>query len=1115
MVCLLPTSTVMMKNIFILISFLGIFANVKAQQLNLSGVVNNYTAVTHIVSSCRVRVSTPQLFFQGQPVMLIQMKGADINKTNTSSFGDLTNLNNAGRYELNYIDSIWGDTVSFVNSLQTTGYDVSSSVQMISVPTADFVHINGNISALPWDPFQGIGGIVVIEARDSMLIEGDINVSNIGYFGGIRSAANYTCSVMHYGMNVSGQINQGGLKGESMVNPDLTVLVGRGAYLTGGGGGNNHNSGGGGGANGGRGGLGGKQSFINTTNPNQGCYDTITHNGGIGGKPFDLNNYRNRMFPGSGGGGGHMNDAPSAGGGIGGKGGNGGGLIFLISPRIHALNAKLIADGQNVDTVGGRDGSGGGGAGGSVVLLSSQVTGNLNVSAKGGRGGDNRSHNNLGINLGGTHGTGGGGGGGYIALIGTSVPSSLTYDLSGGRAGRILNSNSFHFNTTYGASSGDSGLFVYDFQLVRGNPPCVPIVIDAVNDSARTGRNIPVVIPVTTNDRFNRPVNITLCRQARNGIALLSGTTEFTYTPNNNFLGKDSFTYCMCTQGQVVICDSAIVYIEVSIPQVRAFDDIAIGFIGTNLNIPVLGNDSVNVPVNITIITPPVNGAATPSGNQVGYIPLPNFAGLDSFEYEICSQNPPIICDKAWVRITVRAAVEANDDFVNIGIGQTVNIRVRDNDTALLPTQIAIITPPRNGIATVTPALGWNSQVNYVPAANFAGIDSFQYLMCSTSPIICDTAWVYINIQPRIVAVDDVSVGFINRPQKVRVSNNDTLFGSYNLTMISAPIHGTGSFTTNDTFLYLPNLNSRLSDSITYVLCSSSIQGLCDTAKVYFNLFSQIITVEDSTTTPLNTSVRINVRTNDVLVELSDLSIVTSPSRGTNSRIGNDSVLYTPNNNFIGSDSFKYCYCTRALPRYCDTNWVKIRVIGFINNPPIAVFDTATTTRNRPRLIPVLDNDFEPDGDSLSLYLLGQPLNGNSQISGNQILYTPNNNFIGNDRFRYFICDQATPALCDTTDVFVSILERGGLFIPTGISPNNDGSNDTWIIRGLDLFGPHRIEILNRWGNVVWFTENYDQLWNGVNSNGEPLPDGTYYYVIIFEQDDTIFRGFITVQRTN
>lgn len=64
-------------------------------------------------------------------------------------------------------------------------------------------------------------------------------------------------------------------------------------------------------------------------------------------------------------------------------------------------------------------------------------------------------------------------------------------------------------------------------------------------------------------------------------------------------------------------------------------------------------------------------------------------------------------------------------------------------------------------------------------------------------------------------------------------------------------------------------------------------------------------------------------------------------------------------------------------------------------------------------------------------------------------------------------------------------------------TPNNDGNNDFFIPENTDQYGTVRLEIFNRWGTLVYLSENYENDWNGTHyKTGKPLADGVYYYIV-------------------
>ncbi len=91
------------------------------------------------------------------------------------------------------------------------------------------------------------------------------------------------------------------------------------------------------------------------------------------------------------------------------------------------------------------------------------------------------------------------------------------------------------------------------------------------------------------------------------------------------------------------------------------------------------------------------------------------------------------------------------------------------------------------------------------------------------------------------------------------------------------------------------------------------------------------------------------------------------------------------------------------------------------------------------------------------------------------------------------------------------VLSAEEVFVPEGFSPNGDRVNDRFVIRAgakqqVDLF------VYNRWGTIVYQKEDYQNDWEGKNSQGRDLPDGTYFYQIQLENGQKITR-YLTISR--
>ncbi|MDB5230013.1 MAG: hypothetical protein JWN76_818 [Chitinophagaceae bacterium] len=81
---------------------------------------------------------------------------------------------------------------------------------------------------------------------------------------------------------------------------------------------------------------------------------------------------------------------------------------------------------------------------------------------------------------------------------------------------------------------------------------------------------------------------------------------------------------------------------------------------------------------------------------------------------------------------------------------------------------------------------------------------------------------------------------------------------------------------------------------------------------------------------------------------------------------------------------------------------------------------------------------------------------------------------------------------------------------PNAFSPNNDGIHDTWEIPQLELFPECTVDVYTRYGRQVYHSKGYNKPWDG-KLDGEPLPIGTYYFVIKLNNIYPRFSGFLSL----
>ena len=186
-----------------------------------------------------------------------------------------------------------------------------------------------------------------------------------------------------------------------------------------------------------------------------------------------------------------------------------------------------------------------------------------------------------------------------------------------------------------------------------------------------------------------------------------------------------------------------------------------------------------------------------------------------------------------------------------------------------------------------------------------------------------------------------------------------------------------------------------------------------------------------------------------------------------------------------------------------------------------AINDTIGVRVNTYADINVLRND-KPQGqlNPESITIVSPPSHGFATISSDSIItYTPDQFYVGHDEFIYAVCDYSNR--CDEATVLVRVSDEA-LFVPNGFSPNGDGINDYFEIVGIGGYERVKLKIFNRWGNLVYESENYgpagDGFWDGQSSRGIRSGDGhmstgTYYYTLDLGRGNEKLSGFIYLDR--
>src|SRR5580698_7614353 len=528
----------------------------------LSGVVNTYdppaagtvaagaTAIT--LGAAAAAPGAQTAIGAGDLLLVIQMQGAQINSTNTSSYGDgvpgdpasgATSLGNSGQFEFVTATAavpVAGGTLTFtgtgaggglLNSYTSAAATTTQGIQtyqVIRVPQYTTASFSSTLAALPWN--GAVGGVLALDVASQLTLAGTVSLDGQGFRGGAgRILAGATGTLATDVITLSTQATNGS-KGEgiagtphyiapalSTITPATTAVstgqavvegLPNGSYARGAPGNaaggstdanptaNNQNSGGGAGANGGNGGTGGFG------------WQSAGIVGGFGGVAFPATT--SAIVMGGGGGAGTTNDGSywnpttNAGNadcganctGIYSSGTSGGGIVIVHTGSISGTGT-ISANGQTaLETE--NDGGGGAGAGGAIlVFANSGSLSGLTASAAGGNGGVTWPTDPPGTPFpGNRHGPGGGGGGGVI--LASAAPG--TANISGGIPGW-----STLANDPYGATVGQPG-FVSSGLAITETPGTQSGAYCAGADLAVTNSGTPSVVSPGGNITYTQTV---------------------------------------------------------------------------------------------------------------------------------------------------------------------------------------------------------------------------------------------------------------------------------------------------------------------------------------------------------------------------------------------------------------------------------------------------------------------------------------------------------------------------------------------------------------------------------------------------------------------------------
>ncbi len=311
------------------------------------------------------------------------------------------------------------------------------------------------------------------------------------------------------------------------------------------------------------------------------------------------------------------------------------------------------------------------------------------------------------------------------------------------------------------------------------------------------------------------------------------------------------------------------------------------------------------------------------AGTQIVYTPRGNFVGTDTIRY-VVTDGGNGTTNSGTIRITVTrvAPTIVNDNVTtNSNTAITINIGANDVDLQGALTAPTLLTFPANGTATLV-----GNTVVYTPTTGFVGTETFTYRRFSVdAPDACSvalsgTATITVTVanQPP-VAVNDSKTTFGCTPVNIDIKANDTDPENklLTVTIVTGPANGVLTTNADGTYKYTPNNNFIGTDQFTYTVADPSA-AVSNQATVTITVSAAAnpnvapSAVADTDNTLANQLLYTNVLSNDSdpNSDAFTLSIsatgLKAPTSGTIQIMTNNLIRYTPNANFVGTDTYQY-----------------------------------------------------------------------------------------------------------------------------------------------------------------------------------------------------------------
>ncbi|HCM0976392.1 TPA: tandem-95 repeat protein, partial [Vibrio parahaemolyticus] len=559
-------------------------------------------------------------------------------------------------------------------------------------------------------------------------------------------------------------------------------------------------------------------------------------------------------------------------------------------------------------------------------------------------------------------------------------------------------------------------------------------VADIVADKATVVEDTPTIIKVLGNDTFEgdgKVVSLDANNGPANGTVSINPDGSVTYTPNDNYVGKDTFTYIVTSGG---VSESTTV--EVNVTPVNdapvAKDDIATTQEDTAVTIDVLPNvtdvDGDKLSIE-SVSVPKEQGTVEVVDGKLVFTPAENFNGDAEITYTV---TDGALTDQAKVTVTVNPVDDA--PTIKVDAVESITEDAVSTDTVVATLEVADTDTPEDQL---TVSLENNSNGYFVLVGDEvkltqAGVDAVNNDELNLKDLTI-SASVSDGVNPTANDSDSLIVNRVNDAPTVENAIADQElsedFATYTIDLNDAfkdsdsalnfSVSGNSNVLVsieNGIATISPTADWNGSETLTFTATDPSGESISQT--VNFTVAPVADIVADKATVVEDMPTIIKVLGNDTFEgddKVVSLDTNNGPANGTVSVNPDGSVTYTPNDNYHGTDSFTYIVTSGGVS---ESTTVNVDVTPE-NDAPVAKDDTTITDEDTPVTIDVLPNDTDVDGDKLSIESASVPKEqGTVEVVNGKLVFTPTENFNGDAEITYTVTDGA---LTDQATVKVTV----------------------------------------------------------------------------------------------